>query len=235
MIQTLKRLLTAMWKTGVVATFLTGLFALLPVIVTVLIMQWLIGQLSAALGPGTFLGDLITSGGMAIVGEHHQSLAFVLGVALVLVAVWFVGFLLTAFARNRVVEWLDQQLASIPVVRAIYRPVAQVVRLMRHRDANEQFARMTVVLCRFGGPEGAEVLALLPSNETWLVDGIEMVMVYLPSSPLPMTGALTMVPRVNVKPIEGLEVEDLMKVYFSFGVLTPETLAPHLPRAGGAR
>ncbi|GAB4387303.1 MAG: DUF502 domain-containing protein [Albidovulum sp.] len=224
-------MLLAIWRTGVVGTFLTGLFALLPVILTLLIMEWLIGRLSAALGPGTFFGDLITTGGVAIVGDHHKTLAFVLGVALVLCGVWLVGFLITAFARNRLVEWLDRRFSSIPLVRSIYRPVAQVVRLMR-REGDDQLAAMDVVLCRFGGAEGAQVLALLPTSEVYLVDGVEMVLVYLPTAPLVMNGALTLVPRASVHPVEGLDVDGLMKVYMSLGALAPDALDGRLPRDG---
>lgn len=229
MFQTPRRILSAIWKTGVVGTFVTGLFALLPVILTLLIMEWLIARLSAALGPGTFFGDLITTGGVAIVGAHHKTLAFVLGVALVLVGVWLVGFVIRAFARNQLVEWLDRRFSSIPLVRSIYRPVAQVVRMMR-REGDDQLAAMDVVLCRFGGAEGAQVLALLPTSEAYLVDGVEMNLVYLPTAPLVMNGGLTLVPRANVHPVEGLDVDGLMKIYMSLGALAPGTLERRLPK-----
>jgi uncharacterized membrane protein len=44
------------WKTGILSTFLAGLFAVLPIVITVGIMAWVGGLLKAWLGPESLVG-----------------------------------------------------------------------------------------------------------------------------------------------------------------------------------
>ena len=67
------------WQKGIASAFLTGLFVLLPVILTFLIIEWIVAKLRGALGPGSVVGDLLTSGGSSLLGPGHETLAFWLG------------------------------------------------------------------------------------------------------------------------------------------------------------
>jgi len=51
------------WEKGIASAFLTGLFVLLPVILTLLIIEWIVSKLRAALGPGSVLGALMPADG----------------------------------------------------------------------------------------------------------------------------------------------------------------------------
>ena len=44
------------WQKGIASAFLTGLFVLLPVILTFLIIEWIVAKLRGALGPGSVVG-----------------------------------------------------------------------------------------------------------------------------------------------------------------------------------
>ncbi|WP_136646509.1 hypothetical protein [Tabrizicola sp. YIM 78059] len=46
-------------------------------------------------------------------------------------------------------------------------------------------------------------------------------MVYLPTSPLPMSGGLVLVPEASIAPVPGMTADDLLRVYVSLGALTP--------------
>jgi len=211
------------WQTGVINRFLAGLIFLLPVVLTVLIIQWLVQQLRSALGPGSFLGELLTFGGKFILGEEYGIISFWLGVLIALVGIWFLGVIVTWQAKKRIDRTFDATLTKVPLFRAVYKPVARVVRLISGKDP-EEFAGMSVIMCRLGGKNGVDILALLATPETFLVGGEGRKMVYLPSSPLPMTGALVLVPEASVMPVPGMQPEGLMKVYFSLGSLAPENL-----------
>ena len=215
------KFLTYFWQRGVVSAFLTGLFVLLPVVLTFLIIEWLVAKLSSAFGPGTILGDLMTSGGSTIVGSSHSVLAFWLGAGIALVGVWALGVLVKSQARRQLGTLIDTLFSRVPLVKSIYRPVSQVVRLLNAENQDE-FKGMSVVMCRFGGENGAEILALLTTNSVYEVNGKRRQLVYLPTSPLPMSGGLVFVAEDCVDPVPGMNVDDLMKVYFSLGALMPE-------------
>ena len=215
------RFISYFWKTGVIGSFLTGLFVLLPIILTLLIIEWLIAKLQGALGPGTFFGELMTSGGTALIGPNHSVIAFWLGLAFALLGIWVLGVLVKSRARQQIDNWIDRLFSGLPIVRSIYRPISQVVRLL-NSDKRGEFKGMQVVMCRFGGTNGADVLALLTTPQTYTVGGEPRLLVYLPTSPVPMSGGLVFVPEANVEAVQGMDVDDLMKIYFSLGALAPD-------------
>jgi len=211
------------WQAGVIRKFLAGLIFLLPVVLTVLIIQWLVKLLHDAMGPDTFLGNLMTVGGRFFVGGGYDIVAFWLGVLISLVGIWFIGVIVTWQAKKRIDRTFDAALTRVPLFRAIYKPVSRVVRLISGKNP-EEFSGMSVVMCRFGGENGVDILALLAAPETFSIGGKKRKMVYLPSSPIPMTGALVLVPEASVLPVPGMQAESLMKVYFSLGSMAPENI-----------
>ncbi|MEX5516613.1 DUF502 domain-containing protein [Pseudophaeobacter sp. 1A09344] len=218
------------WEKGIASAFLTGLFVLLPVILTFLIIEWIVVKLRGALGPGSILGDVLTSGGSSLLGPGHAILAFWLGLAIALVGVWALGVLVKAQAKRQLANWIDALFSRVPLVRSIYKPVSQVVRML-NADKGDEFKGMSVVMCRFGGEQGAEVLALLTSPEVYVVDGNRRQLVYLPTSPIPMSGGLVFVAEDAVSAVPGVDADDLMKIYFSMGALMPEEGQGGLTRA----
>lgn len=220
-------LLGQLWRTGVVGTFLTGLFFVLPVVLTVAIMGWVISKLEGVLGPGTWLGELLSLGGSTIAGPNHATISFWLGILLALGGIWLIGFLVRTRARLVLDRALSGILERLPLVRSIYGPVSQVVGLLRG-DSAEDVKGMEVVLCRFGKDTGASVLALLTSRTVYPLNAGDSYLIYLPTSPLPMSGGLTFVPAGSVTPVPEVDVDGLMRIYFSLGALSPKVMPAHL-------
>ena len=52
----MRQSLTWFWQRGILSTFLAGLFALLPIVITLGIMAWAGGLLREWLGPQSFVG-----------------------------------------------------------------------------------------------------------------------------------------------------------------------------------
>jgi uncharacterized membrane protein len=231
----MKGFLERIWKSGVVGTFLTGLFFILPVVLTVAIIGWIIGRLQSALGPGTWLGDALSRGGSAIVGPQDTFVAFWLGVLLALGGIWLLGFLVRTRARHLLQRVLDGLLDRLPLIRTIYGPVSQVVTMLRG-SGNKDVEGMSVVLCRFGSGGGASMLALLTSPTVYTLDEGACHLVYLPTSPLPMSGGLTFVPVEAVSPVPEMDVDGLMRIYFSLGALSREVMPTRFvaPSTAGA-
>lgn len=212
-----------LWRNSVTTTFLAGLVLLLPVVLTVLIIAWIVDVLTAALGPGTFLGNLLTTGGSTILGPGYETTAFWLGTSIALVGIWLLGIVARSAARKSIQSAFDNIFAKLPFVRAIYNPVSRVVRMATDKQTGD-FSGMTVVSCRFGGKNGVDVLALLANNDIYYIGNEPRCMVYLPTAPIPMTGGLVLVSPDAVVPVPEMKVDDLLRVYFSLGALAPDTL-----------
>jgi uncharacterized membrane protein len=218
----MRSILRRIWKAGILGNLLAGLLVVLPLALTVLIIGWLIGIVASILGPGSWFGGLLTTGGEAIVGEKRELIAFLIGAAIGVAGLWLLGLTVRAQARRAIDQTFDNLLGKVPLFRAVYRPVSQVVRLLA--GSNADLAAMSVVMCRLGGEQGADVPALLASTETYAVGGERRLLVYLPTSPLPAWGGLVLVPERSVVAVPSMDADALIRLYLSFGVLAPELM-----------
>jgi uncharacterized membrane protein len=218
--------LSRFWRTSVMGSFLAGLLFLLPVMLTIVIVAWIVDFIRGGLGPNTFLGGLLQIGGGYIVGPEQNVLSFWLGLGIALVGIWLLGVIVKTQAKSIIQSAIDRLFSRVPLIRSIYNPVSRVVRLATERGASGDFSGMSVVSCRFGKDEGVDVLALLASPEIFLVRGERRRLVYLPTSPLPMSGGLVMVAEHAVTLIPEMKVDDLLKVFVSLGAMAPEAM-PH--------
>lgn len=215
-------ILRQIWRTSIIGNLFTGSMVILPFVLTVLIIGWGINWIVAAFGPGTWIGDIVSIGGRAVIGPGSEWLAFVIGVVLVLFLLWLLGLAVKTQAQRTAAHVLDDLLARVPLFRAIYRPISQVVRVFA--GSNADISGLPVVMCRLGGENGVDVPALLASSKRFEVNGEKRALVYLPTSPLPAWGGLVLVAESAVIPMPDMDADALIKLYFSFGVLGPETI-----------
>jgi uncharacterized membrane protein len=223
------KFLVSLWRNNVVTTFLAGLVVLLPVVLTILIIAWIVGFLRGQLGPGTFLGEILLRGGATITGPGYDTLAFGLGVLIALVGIWFLGFIARSEAQESISRFIDRIFTQVPIIRAIYNPVSRVVRMTT--DKNTDFSGMSVVACRFAGLE-TDVLALLASQEVYVIGGERRRMVYLPAAPIPMSGGLLLIAEHAIIPVPEMKVDDLLRIYFSLGALASDSMPATLKDSG---
>ena len=216
-------------KAGTVTTFVTGLLLILPIVITIAIMAWVAGYARAYLGSESAVGKALRSMGLWFVG--NDLVATLIGWAIVLLAIWCLGLLLRTHARTKIRRVIDYTLNGIPFVRTIYRPISQVVGMLNKDDAADQMKGMAVVHCHIGADRGAGLIGLLASGDVFRFDERDCHVIYMPTSPLPMTGYILFVPVDQVKRVD-MSVDDMMKIYFSLGVLSSQAIPAQY--AGGA-
>ncbi len=205
----------------VAGPFLTGLVFLAPVLLTIVILQWLAGYIVAALGPGTLIGAALAKGGMLLTSTPE--LAFVTGLGLAALIVWGLGLLVQTQWRSRLEGGLDNLIGRIPVLGGFYRPLAQMIRMIGGAPGGE-LQGMAPVSVRFG--DDTEVLALLASPQIFDMGDGPRHLVLLPTAPVPVGGALVFVAVDRVRRVSGLGVDDLAKFYVSMGTVAPPGLLP---------
>jgi uncharacterized membrane protein len=221
--------LSRIWRTSIIGNLVAGSLVILPFVLTVLIIGWAIKWIVAAFGPGTWFGDLLTTGGEALIGPKREWLAFLIGAIVMLIILWLVGIAVRTQAQRTLQHVLDDVLAKVPLFRAVYRPVSQVVRLFA--GSNADLTGLPVVMCRIGGKQGVDIPAFLASEKSFDVAGERRRLVYLPTSPLPAWGGLVLVAESAIIPVPDMDADALIKLYFSFGVLAPETIPDVARRA----
>ena len=202
----------------IIGIFLAGVFALLPIVVTVAVVAWVATFLSAYAGPGSLVGRLIVALGLNVFSS--QTGAYLFGFLIILGAIFFLGILVESRLRPWIFGGLDWLMRRIPLVSNVYDLSKRFVAIVDRTGGDDDLKSMSPVWCFFGGEGGAAVLALMPNAETVTVGEHRYLGVLVPSAPVPIGGALIYVPEEWVLPAEG-GVERLMNVYVSMGVTPP--------------
>jgi uncharacterized membrane protein len=206
----------------IIRTFLAGVLALLPIAVTVFVTAWVASLIASYAGPGSFIGRLIIALGASLGLDISPSstAAYLLGLAIILGAIFFLGVLVESGLRSFVLNSLDWLMSRIPLLSNVYELSKRFVAIVDRGGDKDSLKSMRPVWCFFGGEGGAAVLGLMPSPEPVVIGEHAYLGLLVPSAPVPFGGALIYVPAEWVKPADG-GVERLMNVYVSMGVTPP--------------
>jgi len=207
-------------KSTFLQTFLLGLLALLPLTLTVIAVGWFVSLLEQFLGPDSTIGGVLTVVGFSFIDS--RILAYASGVLLVLLMIYFLGFVLQWSLANRLKELVSNLVSRIPVIGDIYDLVNRFVGVIGTKDDNA-LKSMMPAWCFFGGEGGTAVLALLPNPEPLEINGFEYYGILVPSAPIPVGGGLLFVPKEWVKPAN-IGMEGLTSIYVTMGVSAPSML-----------
>lgn len=204
-----------------VAYFVAGLLAILPLVLTVAIVVWVMTFLTDYLGPTTFIGRKLSAVGLEF--GSAGILAYLTGWVVVLAALFGLGLLVETGAKRFFHHLLDQLFRRVPVIGSLYGSLKQLVGMLDRKEQAELKA-MSVVFCYFGGQGGPGVLALMPSPVRLQIDDQDYHVVIIPTAPIPFGGGLLFVPVDQVKPI-AMSVDNFISIYVSMGVTTPEFMS----------
>ncbi len=202
--------------------FLAGVFAVLPLVITVAVVIWVVGFLGDILGPGTVVGGQLERLGLTY--SDNSLIAYGIGWLVVLGAIFLLGLLVQVGAKRLILGGVDAVVKGVPLLGAVYGTAKQLVGMMEKKE-DADLAGMSVVFCRFGKEPGTLFLALLPTPERFRISGTDYHAVIVPTAPVPVGGGLIFVAADSVEPAD-LSIDALMSIYVSMGVTGPQFL-PH--------
>ncbi len=156
----------------------------------------------------------------------------VTGVILSVVLVYLVGLFVGHIIGRTAWRIVERLVMRVPLIRAIYPAVKQVTDFVL-AEKTTQFADSRVVavephakgIWSIGLVTGPGIKPLTESV------GMEMITVFVPSSPTAFSGYVLVVPRDSVVELP-LTVEQAMRLLISGGVIDPESMVKR-PGAGG--
>jgi len=204
-------------------TFIAGLTAILPLVITIAVFVFLGKYLYAWFGPHSMLGKALNAADThySIPQEISYPLLFVVAVAFI----WLVGYFARQYIGRKIGEWFEAIIARLPFINKVYHSVDQVVELFRKKDKDAAAALSNVVLMRFAN---TRMLGMLASDDRVMLDGVPHYMVYVPSSPVPTTGFNYLVPCEEVLDVD-VTVEEMTRIIVSLGSLAPQTMNAKAP------
>ena len=142
-----------------------------------------------------------------------------LGFLIAIVLVYFVGFFLASFMGRAVWRGTERLLCRIPLIRAVYPNVKQVTDFLLS-ERRVEFSGVVAVqyprkgLWSVGLSTGAPMRLVQAASED------ELVTVFIPSSPTPVTGYVIQVPRQDVLELP-LSIDEGLRFTISGGVIKP--------------
>lgn len=197
---------------------LAGLLVLVPLAITLGVLNWIVGTLDQTLLilPGAWHPD-------KLLGFHLPGF----GVLLTLTIVLVIGALASNFFGKRLVQWGNSLLSRIPIVRSIYSSVKQVSDTLFSENGNAFRKALLVQWPREGvwtigfltGLPGGDVVNHLPGD---------YVSVYVPTTPNPTGGYFVMLKRSDCIELQ-MSVDEALTYVISMGVVVPAKRAGKVP------
>ncbi|MDT8384358.1 MAG: DUF502 domain-containing protein [Gammaproteobacteria bacterium] len=189
---------------------IAGLLVWVPLGVTVMVINLLVGIMDKTLLwlPAAFRPD-------ALLGFHLPGLGVLLSVIVVMVTGVVVANL---FGRKLVRGW-EMLLARIPLVRTIYASVKQILETVF--SSGQAFRKVLLIEYPRKGLWTLGFQSGKTRGEAQAKTGVEVLNVFIPTTPNPTSGFFIMVPRSEVIELD-MSVDDGLKMIISAGVVVPE-------------
>jgi len=135
-----------------IRTFVAGLLAILPLVLTVAVIVWVASLVDQFIGPHSAMGRLLVSIGLTIV--ETKIAAYLIGIVFVLSAVYVLGLLVEVGLQRRLQVFVDSGLRRIPLVGSVYNLAHRFVGMLERKEETD-LKTMSPVWCFFGGEGGA--------------------------------------------------------------------------------
>jgi len=198
---------------------LAGMLVLVPLAVTVWLLNWIIGTLDQTLQilPGDWHPD-------KLLGVHIPGFGVLLALAIVL----SIGAIASNFMGKRLVSWWDALLSRIPIVRSIYSSVKQVSDTLFSENGNAFRKALLVQWPR----EGVWTIAFqtgVPGGDVANHLNGDYVSVYVPTTPNPTGGYFVMLKRTDCIELK-MSVDEALTYVISMGVVVPGSAASYKPK-----
>jgi uncharacterized membrane protein len=183
--------------------FITGLFVVVPLGITIFILKFLFNFADGILG--SYLDSLFSA---FIHREYHVP---GLGMLTGFVVIYVSGVLATNVIGTRLIIWWDELLSKIPLVKSIYSSSKQLTQVFKEGKTSYRravFVEWPRVGVRAVGFVTGEVVR----------DGENLVVVYVPTMPNPTSGFALFFRECDVHD-SGMTVEEAVKFVVSGGAV----------------
>ena len=182
------------------ATLAAGLLVILPLFITIWILKFIFDLVDPV------IQDIFIN---YLPGPHYPGM----GVAVMLVLLYIAGWFTTHGLGQRMINGVHWLVERIPGVGSIYSPLRSAMQTLSRGDDRPYRGVVLVEFPRHGSKSIGLVTSYL--GET---DGEDMVAVYVPTTPVPSSGFLIVLPYADVT-FTDISVDDAMKIIISGGLL----------------
>ncbi len=185
-------------------TFLAGVFAGVPIVVTVIIISW-VDEKTQVLAEPLF-----------------QRRIPLLGVVIAIAAIYLIGLIVRSLLGRSIIAAVDGLLRRMPIIKSIYEAWKQVSLTPGGKEG--MFAKAVLIPM-----EGGHQMLGFTSGES-LPGQPEMLAIFIPNAPNPITGRLCFTHRDRVSFLN-ITTEEALKLVISSGNYLPPNLTQNTSTA----
>lgn len=189
---------------------LAGLLVCLPVLITLWVLNWIVGTLDQTL---------------LILPEEWRPHALIgmnipgFGVILAFVILLVLGAITSNLFGRKILSWWHKLVHKIPVVGSIYSGVKQVSDTLLS-DSGNAFRKAVLIQWPREGIWTIAFVTGSPGGDAAIHLPGDFLSVYVPTTPNPTGGYFVMLPRQSCIELE-MSVDDALKYIVSMGVVVP--------------
>lgn len=193
--------------------FITGLFALLPLVVTYFFLSFLFDSMTGFLLP--YLDIIDQKYGLGIPLYMKKFLSLIFFIMIILLA----GLVTRNYFGRRIIVKLEKFIDKIPLVKTTYNATKQII-LTFQSTKTDTFKK--VVLVEYPR-KGMYSVGFVTNNRNILQDGTEeqYYSIFIVTTPNPTSGFIVIVPKSEVIVLD-ISVQSAFKYIMSAGVLLPQ-------------
>ncbi len=210
-------------------SFLTGVVFSAPIAITIFLVWSFITFVDDQVKPIVF--GLVPDAWADWISKHAAIPG--LGLLFLVVALTIIGMLTANMVGRALLTWGDRLARHTPIVGTIYRTLRQIIESV---IANTEPAFKQVAMIEYPtkgmwrlvfviGPAKGEIRAQFDED---------MLTVFMPSTPNPMAGYLSFMPKKSVHVLD-MSIEDGIKMIVSAGIVSPDFAPDAAPVARPAR
>ena len=193
---------------------MSGLMALVPLLVTVIVLLFIIGYADRFIRPLGFVS-----------GKPWDVPG--IGIAGAVVIFYAIGLLVSTRFGRKLMDLKSAVLNKVPVVKTVHSVTQQATSIL-----TAQYGFTRVVFIEWPR-EGMVAMGFVTGRAYSEDTGQSIVVVYIPTVPNPTSGNMAFIIEDDVMETD-LTVEDAMRLVFSGGIVLPEVLSiARMPRVRG--
>lgn len=206
-------------KKNIRKNIIAGLLVTVPIALTYMVLAFVVNRVDRMMEP--LISGLFGERAVDFLEKYPvPGVGFLLIVSFVVL----VGLLATNFIGRKIVEWSEKLLHQIPFVRAIYTSIKKVIDTISQSES-PTFQEMVLLTYPHEPLKTLGIVCSETQSEITDKTGVEMINVFIPTSPNPTTGFMFMVPKSDLVYLD-MSVEDGLKTIISFGMVNPPIRNP---------
>lgn len=206
--------------------FYTGLIALLPIVLTVYIFNWIVGIMMRLL-KNSVITIIIERFLLSNFNENKMLFYYTISVYLIsfitmMLGICLVGFTLKIMIFAKMMKKIQGLFIKIPLVKQVYVTISQIIDLF---ISDKEKSYQKVVMVEYPR-KGIYSIGFMTAEDNHLIrkkldEDIKVSNVFIPTSPNPTSGMFVIVPNDEIKVLD-IKVDDAIRMIISGGVILPE-------------